>query len=526
MNKFFLITKINLLSFFNLKRVTGSKFKSERKKNIAKALVFLIAILYLSWYIYMMVDMIMPSFVMIGKPIYVLAMLFTLASMFIFITNIVKIKSILFDFKDYDLLFSLPLKRETIIISKLTSLYLLNLVYTLIFMVPGFIAYVKYVPSNFGILYFILTLFIPIVPIILSSIIGIIISWLTSFFKNKNIGSYIVNLGLVLLVLYFSFQIEKIDPDILANNSIGMIDRFGGIYPLTNLFVRLINRFTFIDFLLYISIPLVLIILFTILINRFYVKVRTRLLKSNIKNDYKIKEYQKSSSLFSLYKKEIRKLFSNSLYSINSLFGCLIIIIMIVALLLFNENILGRFLAIPDFGDTLKTQVFFLLSLFCTLSCTTNSSISLEGKSLWILKSLPVNSDTIVLAKMMVNLTFLVPTIFIAATFFSFYLHLNTIEIIFLYLMPLAYAYFTTCFGIILNLWFPRFDFDNEIKVIKQSMAVFLSIIIGMLSVMIPMIIGDITINYLLLITSIMFFIDIALSIYLHYYAKYRIRKL
>lgn len=526
MSKFFLITKINLLSFFNIKKVTGSKFKSERKKNIGKVLIILAAIFYLSWYIYMMVDNLMPSFVLIGKPIYVLAMLFTFSSLFLILTNLFKIKNILFDFKDYDLLFSLPIKRETIIMSKLASLYIVNLIYTLIIMVPGFIAYIKYVSASFGIIYFLLCLIIPLVPIIISSIMGMLLSWIISFFKNKNIGSYIVNLGLVFFALYLSFQMEGVDPNILASNSIGMIDRFGGVYPLTNLFIRLLDHFNFFDFIIYIGVPLVLSCVFIILINKCYIRVRTKLLKNNIKSDYEIKKYQKKSALFSLYKKELKKLFSNSLYSINSLFGCLIIIVMIVALLLFNENVLGRFFAIPDFGTMIKTNICFLVSLFCVLSCTTNSSLSLEGKSLWILKSLPLNGRKIVASKIMVNLTFLLPTIFISSTFFVFYLHLSFSEALLLYLMPIVYAYYTSCFGIVLNLWFPRFDFDNEIKVIKQSLPVFLSIIIGIFMVVFPMIIGDGSINYLILITCIIFLINILLTIYLYYYVDYRIKRL
>ena len=102
MSKFWLITKINILNFFNIKTISNSKYKSERKKNSFKLLLVIFIVLYISWYVYMMCKELMPAFVMLGEPIYLLALLFTITSIYILYANIFKIKSTLFDFKDYD----------------------------------------------------------------------------------------------------------------------------------------------------------------------------------------------------------------------------------------------------------------------------------------------------------------------------------------------------------------------------------------------------------------------------------------
>ena len=160
------------------------------------------------------------------------------------------------------------------------------------------------------------------------------------------------------------------------------------------------------------------------------------------------------------------------------------------------------------------------------MSSTTNSSISLEGKSFWLLKTLPVSVDLIFLSKIMVNLTILVPTIIVGSTFFGIYLHFSLVEFIFLYLTPLVFAIFTSCFGLLANVMFPVFDYENEVKVIKQSMAVFLTIIIGMTVAIVPFVITEVNIDLIILITSVMFLIDVLIIMVLHFYGERKLRRL
>jgi ABC-2 type transport system permease protein len=526
MNKFLLITKINLLSFFNLQRVTNSKYKKERKRNVFKVLFFIAIILYLSYYVYEMTLHLMPGFISINMPIQVLGVMFTVTSLFIFFYNLFKVKNILFDFKDYELLNSLPIKRSTIILSKLTSTYLLNLLYTFVIMIPSFIAYTKFLHVSFGLLYFILLFIIPVIPLLLSYIVGIIISWLSSFFPNKNIGSYIINLSIIIIVMLLSFRLDNMDSLALATKGMDIFDKVGKFYPLSYIFINLLNNFNIVDLFVFILIPVILTYIFILIINNFYGIIRDGLLKSVVKGDYKVRMYKRSSQVISLYHKELKKYLSNSMYVLNTIFGCILIIVMILGIILFSDNTIEKYLHISNFGTFLKQNIIFMLSLCSALSCTTHPSISLEGKSLWIMKMLPVSSDKILFSKMLVNLTFVVPTILIAGTFFGIYLHFSLLEFLLIYITPLMYTIFISTLGLIFNLLFPNFNYDNEIKVIKQSMPAFLTIFVGMLVTVIPFTIGNIDIIYIAFITSILFIINISLIVFLHYYGNYRIKRL
>ena len=526
MNKFLLITKINLLGLFKATKSNISKYKSERRKKSLKIFGVICIISYILWYVYYISKTLMPAFISIGKPLYLLAFLFAICSLFIFFSNIFKIKSIIFDFKDYDLLMSLPISRNIVITSKIVSLYIINLLYAFIIMIPGYIAYISYVNLPYDGIFFLLLFTIPIIPILLSIIVGIILSWIISFFKNKNIGSYIAYFLLIFIVLSISFISNEMSEIELVNKSVNLVNSFSHYYPFTTLFVNLLSSFSFVSLLIYLFLPIVLMLLFIFFINKGYIPLRTRLLKESINNDYEIQEYKTNNSLKGLYYKELKKYFSNSLYVINTSFGSIILIFLILSLLLFNDYMITRFTKILDMNEMIKSNVFMILSLLCVISSTTNSSISLEGKSLWIMKMIPVSSDKIFLSKIMVNLTILVPTVIIGGLFFGIYLHLDIVLFIFIFLMPLAYSLFTSIMGLLLNLIFPKFYFDNEIRVIKQSLPVFLSILIGIIMVVVPFKIMNITISSIIAITSMIFLIDIILVIILHFYGERKMIKL
>ena len=94
------------------------------------------------------------------------------------------------------------------------------------------------------------------------------------------------------------------------------------------------------------------------------------------------------------------------------------ILVLIIVMLVSNHNIFSNMSNVVDVKDLISENIFIILCLVCSLSSTTHASISLEGKSLWIVKSIPVKIRTIFLSKVLVNLTLLIPFVLIGGTFF------------------------------------------------------------------------------------------------------------
>ncbi len=98
-------------------------------------------------------------------------------------------------------------------------------------------------------------------------------------------------------------------------------------------------------------------------------------------------------------------------------------------------------------------------------------SLSLEGKNINLLKSLPIQAWTIIQAKIFFNLLITLPVIVVASFVGSSLFQIELLTMILFILMMLLFAILLSGFFMYLNLWFPRFDFHQEVEVVKQSLA-------------------------------------------------------
>ena len=88
MNSFLQIVKINILQTFNFNRNNNSKYKSERRKKSLKTFGIIAIVGYIMWYVYYLTNLLLPGFVNIGKPLYVIAFLFVICTFYIFFSII------------------------------------------------------------------------------------------------------------------------------------------------------------------------------------------------------------------------------------------------------------------------------------------------------------------------------------------------------------------------------------------------------------------------------------------------------
>ena len=101
-------------------------------------------------------------------------------------------------------------------------------------------------------------------------------------------------------------------------------------------------------------------------------------------------------------------------------------------------------------------------------------------------RSLPIPSGLILDGKMLVNLTLAVPSILLAGTILTVSGQTGSLKPVWVFLVPLVYACFSSVLGITINLKMPVFNWDNETTVVKQSASTFVSVLGGMLLALVP----------------------------------------
>lgn len=129
--------------------------------------------------------------------------------------------------------------------------------------------------------------------------------------------------------------------------------------------------------------------------------------------------------------------------------------------------------------DTCDVLFIYAFSILTTISCTTYVSISIEGKQIEILKSLPIAAKCLFRVKLLHHLSMSVPTIFVLNTIMALYLQWSFPKAMLGYAFPLLCSVLIGMIGYILNLIFPNFEWENVTHIIKQSLPAILTALIG-----------------------------------------------
>ena len=169
-----------------------------------------------------------------------------------------------------------------------------------------------------------------------------------------------------------------------------------------------------------------------------------------------------------------------------------------------------------------KTAIISMTAGFIFLS---GSSISVEGKNFWILKSLPVKWADVMKSKLLFHLLPAVPFSLLFSLAMVIIASVKSVMgILVLFLMPLCFHVLCALIGLILNLFTGRLDYPSLAKAVKSarsqliSMGIILVLSIG--SFLLHMIIfkdmGISMQNFMLAVTALIALIDVILYAFLN----------
>ncbi|MCL2316468.1 MAG: hypothetical protein FWC46_05210, partial [Actinomycetia bacterium] len=130
---------------------------------------------------------------------------------------------------------------------------------------------------------------------------------------------------------------------------------------------------------------------------------------------------------------------------------------------------------LTDAGLSMTVVVLLFDLFFLAITNTTAPSISLEGKNLWIIQSLPVGAATILRAKWLVQACAVVPVILVAGGITVFTVGIGWGGFAAVVVPCVLFTLTGAGVGLIFNLHFYRFDFYNDQQVVKNSASVILT---------------------------------------------------
>ena len=483
MKKIMSLIKACMTDNMNLFRVK-SKNQTEKSKKILP--IFLAGMIF--FIIWSYANMMVEPLVELHLEYIVLTIFVALTSLLTLIEGVYKSGNLLFNCKDDDLLFSLPIKKSTILFIRIFKFYLFELLYNSLFLVPAMVAYIQYV--NVGISYYIVSviaiLLLPIIPITISCIIGFLTTQFSSKFKFKNIIQIIVTMFVLVIVFFASSNIQGL-LDNLAQNANSINEAITKIYYPAGAYIKLITEFNIQDLLIFVGVHILIFAVSIFILSKMYFKINSsaKVTKSGSKNkNYKI---ETNKPMVSFIKKELSKFISSPVFVVNAAFGLVLFVVCCVVVSVKVDGIIEA-LANKEVAVTaeqitgyIPAVLFGLISFASFMSSITSSMISLEGKSFSLLKSLPVKPFTIIKSKILSAVAIMIPFILIGDLILFIRFNFNILEIIEILIASIILPLISETIGILVNLKYPKMDAENDTEVVKQSMSSMIAVFSGMI---------------------------------------------
>lgn len=481
MNSLRVLLKATFTNDYGLNGLSKEIATSKDKKKILTSLfVMLIGALTITYLVVLYALLMANGLEQIGLLDMILIMGIMISTIIVLFSSIYKAQGILFTSRDYDLLMSLPIKNSVILISKLINLLLMNWVFTIFAMVPVSIIYFIRV-DNVSWMYFIILIigiiFMPLIPVVLASIIAAIISYFASKFKYMNV---IIILGTIVFMLSFmigSFYMQDVMNYIMANSS-SIMDMISKIYLPSAYFTKALVNVDFVELIKFVIISVLPFIAFILVFSKSFKTINSRFGEVYKNANYKMKSLKTGSLLKSLTYKELKRYFSTPIYVLNTAVGMIILIVAAIATLFFDGETLAMYMEIPYAKDIFPLMILVMMIFSIGLSTTTSSSLSLEGKMMWIMKSLPIREKDIFISKIALNLWLTLPLNIIANILFFMGLKYSLGSFVWNIVISSLYCFCAAVFGLLINLYFPKLEWTSPTVVVKQSASVMINILV------------------------------------------------
>lgn len=483
----FRLCRLSLCNMFGLNEFLHTQDKSKKKHFVLMAVTWLILIIMLVSYVvglsYGLVDLGMGNVL----PMYLYAVVSILMLGFTFL----KAGSVLFSMKGYEILVSLPMSKTAIVISRFMTMYISNLAMACLVMIPGMIVYgvILKPVAVFYIIYAVGIVFLPLLPLTVASVIGAVITAVSSRMRHKSIVQTILMVLVVLAVFGAGMLIpsddETMSMELVKDMAVIVEKQIGGLYPPALWF----NNAVFGKALYtvgFIGIPLVVFALFIAVLQKYFYSICTLLNGVSAKNNYKLQALKAHGVVRALWKKELKSYFSSSIYVTNTIMGYVLAAVAAVSLFVVGADKFEELLGVSGIQSVIETVMPFVLAVMMSMATMTSSSISMEGKSFWILQTLPVKSKAVYLSKILANVTVAAPFYVVSVIFGCLTVKPDMMEYMWIVTIPACYIVYMAVIGITVNIAFPVLNWDSEVRVVKQSASTFVTMIIGMLSSIVP----------------------------------------
>lgn len=451
------------------------------------------------------------------------AMAGILAVMLCFVGSIFFTQSLIFESSDNELLLSMPIRPSAILFSRVGTLLLLNFGYSLIVTLPCIAVWIWQQGFNVQLVlrYTLCALLLPILPTALSCAAGFVIALISSRLRSKNLMTLVLSCAMMAAYFYMCFHAQELLTKLLQNGEAlaAAIER--ALPPFYALGMAVAgDALQTLVWLLWCLAPMALV--YTLLSQTFLRIATSKRGAKKVK--YKGEKQSASSAVWALTRKEMRRYTCNAMYTLNGALGAIMSVLMAVVLLVKRDlvNMILSQLAVTGLliENWLGGIMCAVMCMLTAMNMLSGASISIEGKNLWHMQSLPLPAGKVLLPKALAQMIICLPPAIISGAVVAYAIGADGATAAALLLLPALLSIFMALLGVCMNLLLPRFDYAGDVVAIKSGMSSGMTMFGGMGAVALPIIVyalifkGAVSLGCVYLVYGIL----LALGCFLMYY--------
>ncbi len=393
-------------------------------------------------------------------------------------------KNQLYNAKDNELLLAMPIKPAYILAARLIGLSFTDYLVGGIILLPAYVGRTMALGFDFLALLRFIPLFVmfPMLPVALGSFFGWLLSLAEKRVRNKNLVTMV--LSLALMAAYF-LLIDNASEAIayLQESGAEMAASLAPILPVYSFGMAAAGDP--LHMLIFAALSLGSIGLAAALLGRSFNKIALAPTHTRRQETGSLSHRRRSMG-WALLHKELRRFTSSPGYMLNAGMGLIMMPIAAAALASQLGQLTMAFELMGLEGLTLPAAAAWVMALICSMTFISAASVSLEGKNLWLLRSLPVDSGLILLSKARLHTLVCLPFCLVSSVICIVVLKAEAWLWPALILIPMAQSALCGLMGVAVNLLFPKLDWTNETQVVKQGMSTLAAMLLGAVSAAAP----------------------------------------
>lgn len=382
----------------------------------------------------------------------------------------------LYDAKDNELLLSMPIRPMQILMSRMAVLLVMTGVFSLAVLLPAYVMYAVRFGVTAGMVaaWIVTAISLILLAQAVCCALGWVLHWFLSRIRNKAVVSLTYTILFLAVYFYVYTNANNLLTQLVQNGEQIAGAVRGAAWPLYALGMGSGGSLLHLLFTAVLCAGIFALVCWalatsfarTVLDSHHADGARKKLGR----NDTRVKP-----PVHAVCHKEMRKFLTSSVYLTNFGVGLILILALPVAALIFRGRLMEVLASLEAFRPFVPGALVLATAFCISSACISAPSVSLEGKSLWVIRSLPISGRTVLRGKLRFHCLALIPLSAVCMLALELILNCGVVDALIAAGIAAVFGWFVGIAGLVFNLLMPRFDWINEAGPCKQSAAVFLT---------------------------------------------------